>query len=93
MKRVINIIITISFIIMVLGCDIPIFSINLSNTFTNPSHTPTLTAKKYFWGYWTRMDTGDVYLITDNSVKIEALSKRRSEDPLLFSIGSGGIFL
>lgn len=45
---------------------------------------------RYFWGKWTRMDTGDVYHITDKSVKINSGSAQTVGGASATSISFGG---
>jgi hypothetical protein len=52
----------------VFSCPLPFLKDNaISNNTNNLSN---LRAPKYFWGYWTRMDTGEVYYINDRKVKV-----------------------
>ncbi len=56
------------FSIVVFSCPLPFLKDNaISNNTNNLSN---LRAPKYFWGYWTRMDTGEVYYINDRKVKV-----------------------
>jgi len=56
------------FSIVVFSCPLPFLKDNaISNNSNNLSN---LRAPKYFWGYWTRMDTGEVYYINDRKVKV-----------------------
>ncbi len=72
MNKIIKVSPIILFGLLLIGCPIPTTppsDTSLSDSASDTSTTGPI-AEKYFWGYWTRMDTGETYLISDKQLKI-----------------------